>query len=146
MAYKYHSFDLQKGAAQLLREISKPESVDDFTYRRLAHVEFHPLLDQLSYVWFWSASRCSSLILRLVRIITPFLTQNSAENAPRADIKRAPVCPASSFEYQEDICFTVFGGTQARLCRRGLAPFTITWGTYGRFSSAENWLQTSRTV
>ena len=55
MSYKYHSFDLQKRAAQLLQEIPKPESVDTFTYRRLANIEFHPLLDQLSYIWMWSA-------------------------------------------------------------------------------------------
>ena len=62
MSYKYHSFDLQRRAAQLLREIPKPEGVDDFTYRRLAHFEFHPVLDQLSFGWLWSAADTAYLV------------------------------------------------------------------------------------
>lgn len=53
--YQYHSSYLAQRAATLLLEIPKQEGVDTFTYRRLAHVEFHPLLDQLSYIWMWSA-------------------------------------------------------------------------------------------
>ena len=61
--YQYHSQYLSKRAATLLQESPKPESVDDFTYRRLAHVEFHPFVDQLSYVWLWSAADEGYLIL-----------------------------------------------------------------------------------
>lgn len=52
--YQYHSSYLTKRAAKLLQEIPKPEGVDDFTYRRLAHIEFHPLLEHRDYVWLWS--------------------------------------------------------------------------------------------
>ena len=61
--YQHHGQYPTKRAATLLQELPKPESVDDFTYRRLAHVEFHPLLDQLSYTWLWSAADEGYLVL-----------------------------------------------------------------------------------
>ena len=60
--YQYHSSYLTQRAATLLLKIPKPEGVDTFTYRRLAHVEFHPLLDQLSYIWMWSATDDAYLV------------------------------------------------------------------------------------
>lgn len=42
--------------SQVMQEIPKSEDVNAFTYRRLASVEFLPILDQLSYVWLWSAA------------------------------------------------------------------------------------------